>query len=222
MPVARTPLHHWHASHGARFTNREGWQVVTAYGEAEREAAAARAGLGLADISASAKVSLRGAGVPPLVQSLLPDSAAQRPGGVASLPGKSALACRLTEEHLLLLATPPTAITLRAVPEGQSVTPMDMSSAYAGFTLLGPHLEECLCRLTHLDLRAASIPVNACAETALAGVEALVVRLAGQALPTLFIYVPRDVGEYVWERLLEAGRDGPIMPVGLDALRLLR
>jgi glycine cleavage system aminomethyltransferase T len=51
-PIARTPLHHWHAAHGARFVERDGWQVVAAYSQAEREAEAAGAGLGLADLTA--------------------------------------------------------------------------------------------------------------------------------------------------------------------------
>src|SRR5262245_57319107 len=102
-PVARTPLYHWHAAHGAQFAERGGWQGVTAYSGAEREVAAARAGLGVADVSAFGKISLRGAGVPSLVQSLVPGSAALHPRGVALVPGESSLACRLTDDHLLLL-----------------------------------------------------------------------------------------------------------------------
>jgi hypothetical protein len=63
-PVARTPLHHWHAAHGARFADLDGWQVVAGYGALEREVAAARGGLGLADISAFKKINLHGPGVP--------------------------------------------------------------------------------------------------------------------------------------------------------------
>src|SRR6516165_3812712 len=129
MAVARTPLHHWHAAHGARFTDRDGWQVVASYTEARREADAARTSLGLADISASAKVSLRGVGVPSLVEALLPDGAARRPGGVAALPGEPALACRLTDDHLLFLASPPAAMTLRTIAESPSVVQTDATSA---------------------------------------------------------------------------------------------
>ena len=98
-PVARTPLHHWHHAHGARFIERDGWQVVAAYRGAEPEAAAAQAGLGLADVSSFAKVSLRGPGVRAAVPSLAP--------GSVGFPGESVLACRLTDDHLLLLASAP-------------------------------------------------------------------------------------------------------------------
>jgi glycine cleavage system aminomethyltransferase T len=58
-PVARTPLHAWHAAHSARFVERDGWQVVAAYTTPEREAEAARAGLGVVDISSFADVAPR-------------------------------------------------------------------------------------------------------------------------------------------------------------------
>src|SRR5438105_5066080 len=102
--VARTPLHHWHADHGARFTDWAGWQTAAVYSSVEREVDAARAGLSLADVSALAKVSLRGPGVPTVVQSLVADGPALSPRAVASVFGDATMACRLTEDHLLLLA----------------------------------------------------------------------------------------------------------------------
>jgi len=218
-PVARTPLHHWHAAHGAQFTELDGWQVVAAYSDAEQEAKAARAGLGLADVSAFAKISLRGTGVSSVVQALVPDSAALHPRGVARLPCEAALACRLADDHLLLLAATPSATALSqrlaGLPEGRPLVQTDVTSAYAGFEVLGPRLDELLRRLTHQDVRPTALPMNSCAETALAGVEALLVRSAEGPVR---IYVGWDLGEYVWERLLEAGREVPITPVGLEAL----
>lgn len=216
MPVARTPLHHWHAAHGARFAARDGWQLVAAYSGAEVEADAARTALGIADISGSAKISLRGPGVASVVP---------RPRGVVALPDVPALACRLTDDHLLLLAPTPDATALGRYAagrcEGQPVVRTDVTSAYAGFRLIGPRLDELLRRLTHLDVRAAAFPVGSCAETAFAGVEALLVRPAEQSLPSMHIYVAWDVGEFVWERMLEAGDNVPIAPVGVEALALL-
>jgi heterotetrameric sarcosine oxidase gamma subunit len=218
-------LHAWHAAHGARFTDRDGWQVVAMYSDAGREAEATRAGLGLADISALAKISVRGAGVPDLVRSLAPDGPALSPHGVAVLPARPALACRLAADHLLLLSPTPSASGLwqrvAGARQDGPVVPTDVTSAYAGFLLLGPRLDEVMRRLTHLDLRAASFPVNSCGETALAGVEALLVRATETSLPALRVYVPWDVAEFVWERMLEAGRDVPVAPLGREALALL-
>jgi sarcosine oxidase subunit alpha len=215
-PTRLTPLHYRHLAHGARFADRDGWQVVAAYSGAEPEVAAARAGVGLADASAFAKLSLRG----PAVRAAFP---ALAPGRVA-LPGESVLACRLTEDHLLLLAAaptvPPAMQRLADLHDGTGVQ-TDVTSAYAGFEAIGPGLEGVLRRLTHLDVRATALPPDSCAETALTGVEALLVRHDRGPLPALRVYVAWDLGEYVWERIIEAGRDAPITPIGLDALALL-
>jgi sarcosine oxidase subunit alpha len=216
--LARTPLHSWHAARGARFDDRAGWQVVAGYAGAQAEAEAARSGLGLADVSAFAKVSLRGPGV----SALAPGGAALRLLGVTALPPGPALACRLTEDHMLLLASSPDAAALDrhliGLGDDRALVRTDVTSAFAGFWLLGRSLEELLRRLTHLDVGPAALPPGSCAETALAGVEALLVRPAAGVQ----INVGWDVAEYVWERLLEAGRAWRITPVGWDALDLLR
>jgi aminomethyltransferase len=200
-----------------------GWQVPTSYDSSEKEAAAARAGLGLADVSAGGKVSFGGRGVPALVQNLAPDSPAMKPLGVTWFPGaESTLACRLTEEHLLLLsltsAAPPAQLEL----PGQAIVTTDVTSGLAGFLLVGPHTDELLRGLTHLDVRHAAFPVNSCAETSLAGVEALLVRSLEASVPTMRIYVAWDMAEYGWERLMETGRRWGILPIGLEALPALR
>jgi heterotetrameric sarcosine oxidase gamma subunit len=225
MSRARSPLHHWHAAQGARFADRDGWQIVTAYSDPQREVEAARHGLGLADISAFAKISLRGLGVKHLVASLSPDGAAQSPGGVISVDSGPALSCRLTKDHLLLLAPTPTPTVLgqrlATLAKDQPVILTDVTSAYAGFVVVGPRWEELLRRLTSLDLRPNTFPMNSCTETALAGVEAILVRSSESSLPCLRIYVAWDLGEYVWERILEAGREQGLLPLGLEALGLL-
>jgi sarcosine oxidase subunit alpha len=225
MSHARSPLHHWHAAHGARFADRDDWQVVTSYSDPRREVEAARSGLGLADISAFTKISVRGPGVAALIPSLTVDGASLSPRGVALTPDGLALACRLTEDHLLLLASMPTATglsqRLASLRDGRAVVKTDVTSAYAGFVLVGPRPEELLCHLTHLDLRPSSFSLNSCAETSLAGVEALLVRPAGLSVPSLYVYVAWDLGEYVWERMMEAGHNGQITPVGLKTLGLL-
>jgi sarcosine oxidase subunit alpha len=220
VPVARTPLHAWHQAHGARFREEDGWLVVSAYSGAESEAASARAGLGMADISACAKFAWLRPGVSALARSLLADGADLPCGKVAAIPGESGLACRLTDDHLLLLYGGPTP-RRRDLP-GATAVATDVTSAYAGFALIGPRLEEYLRRLTHLDVRPTAFPPGSCAETPFGGVEALLVRPPAGSLPTLQVLVAWDLGEYVWERMLDAASDVPITPLGLGARAILR
>ncbi len=221
--VARTPLHHWHVEHGARLADNDGWQVAAVYSAVEREIAAARAGLGLADLSAFAKVSVLGKGVAALTRALRGEAPELKPLDVAALTAPvSALACRLTEEQLLLLANTtqakPLDDQLTALTQGHLAVSADVTSAYAGFALVGPHIDELLAQLSSLDV----LPAGSCAETNLAGVQALLARPPEQALPEVRVHVSWDLGEFVWERLLETGRGLGIVPLGLDAWRRLR
>jgi sarcosine oxidase subunit alpha len=217
VPLARTPLHDWHAQHGAHFVTVHGWQVPAGYSSAESEAVAARNGVGIADVSSQGKLSYRGKGVPVLAQRLAPDS---KRLGVTWLRGEqAALLCRLTDEHLLVLS-----LTEEPIPPGETgenVLAINVTCALAGFFLIGPRLEELLRRMTAFDVRETSLPVNGCAETSLAGVEALLVRSPEVPLPAMRVYVAWDMAEHVWERLLEAGRDLGIAPLGQEGLRLL-
>lgn len=219
-PVARTPLHDWHAAHGARFEVRNGWNVPTVYSSPEGEAAEARRDVGVADVSATAKLSFRGKEVAALVAKLAPNTPAAKARGVALLNcPEPALACRVTDDSLLLLSL--TEKQLHLDTQDGRILAIDVTSAYAGFCLVGPRTEELLRRLTALDVRAAAFPANSCAETSLASVEALLVRGPNGFVPAVRAYVAWDVAEYVWERLLEAGRDLGVSPLGPEGLRLL-
>jgi heterotetrameric sarcosine oxidase gamma subunit len=224
-PLCRTPLHHWHAARATRFTDSPEWRLPLVYSTVEREVAAARSGVALADLSAFAKISLLGGGVPALAQALAPESPATKPRSVAVLePHGPVLACRLTDDHLLLLdaTTAATALQerLARLPALPQVVQVDASATYAGFLLAGPRLEEMLPRLTALDV-AALLPVGACAETAFAGVHALLVRAPEMSVPCVRVYVGWDLAEFAWERLLEEGRRHGLAPLGLEALNAL-
>jgi sarcosine oxidase subunit alpha len=225
-PRQRTPLHPWHASHGARFTDLGGWELPAVYTTREREVAAARTGLVLADISVFAKLSLIGSGVPAMVQALTGDGTAAKPRGVAALDDAGRLlACRLTTEHLLLLASTINLGVFDArlgnLLADPTVVRGEAASAQAGFCLAGFAMEKVLHRLTSLDVGPSVLPPGSCAETGLASVQALLVRPPESQFPSLRVHVGWDVAEYVWERLLDAGRSQEVVPVGMEALRSL-
>ncbi len=208
--------------------DRDGWQVPLAYVGAEQEEAVARSAVGLADLSAFAKISLRGRGLADCTQTLLGDCQAATPRNVALLDAAGpVLACRLHQEHLLLLALTTNRVALNkkldALHCGSSMVRHDTTSALAGFALLGPATEEVLRRLTALDVSAAALPPGWCAETGLATVQALLVRPPGLPLPGVLIYVAWDLAEFVWETLWELGLAWGLQPVGMEAgWKLLR
>jgi heterotetrameric sarcosine oxidase gamma subunit len=220
--LARTPLHHWHAARNARFVERDGWQIPAAYGEVDREMAVVRAGLGLVDVSALAKISLHGASVATLAKAVVGESTASKPGGVSTFAtGGRGLACCLTQDHLLLLAFTSSAAALRAslaaVRQEPAVVENDVSCAYAAFCLLGAAADNVLRPLTALDVGPVSMPAGSCAETNVGGVYSLLIRPPGMPRHSLYILVAWDLAESMWEWLLHAGQAHGVEPVGLDA-----
>jgi glycine cleavage system aminomethyltransferase T len=219
-PLARTPLHHWHVTRGAHFTDSDSWRVVECYTSIESETAAARTGVGLCDASAFAKASLTGPGVSALTPDLAGGAAALRPLGVAAA-ASHVLACRLTEDQLLLLASTTSPASLEeqlAQSRGrEGLVHTDVTSALAGCCLIGPATQDLLRRVSPLKLPAA----GSCAETSLAGVQALLVHPPDTVLPSIELYVAWDLAEYVWERLLDAGHGLRLTPVGVASLRQL-
>jgi aminomethyltransferase len=224
-PRARTPLHHWHAALGARFQESDGWLIPAVYSDVAKEVTAARAVSALADLSAFAKTNLIGRDVPELVGALLGERAASETGKVAVIPGDHpALACRLTIDQLLLVASAtaaPLADRLASLTEGRSVLCRDVTCAYAGFCLLGSQGEAVLRQLTPLDISSAALPAGSCAQTSLAGVHALLVRPPDTAIPATRIFVAWDMSEYIWERVMDVGKPLGLVPLGVEAWRSL-
>lgn len=222
-PLARTPLLAWHAAHGAQVVESEGWQLPSTYADVEQEQAAARTSLAICDVSAFSKVSLQGQAVPILTWSLAGMGGAMKPQGVSRFMANSAmLACRLAEQHLLLLASslvvPGFEQYLANLGRTLPAIQMNVTTAYAGMWLVGPRGDELLRRLTALDVSAAGLPPDRCVETKLAQVHALLVRSSELELPSVRLYVPWELGEYVWEVLFDVGRRFDVAPMGLEAL----
>jgi glycine cleavage system aminomethyltransferase T len=108
-----------------------------------------------------------------------------------------------------------------ALADISALEPEPAGQGLAGLWLLGPRVDEVLRQLTSLDL-AASLPRGARAETGVAGIHALLIRTNSIPLENVQLHIAWDLGEYVWENLLHAGRQVGIVPLGLDALDMLR
>jgi glycine cleavage system aminomethyltransferase T len=220
-PLAYTPLYHWHALHGAQLVQRHGWQVAATYSDIEGEISHGRLGLCIVDISSFAKLSLFGQGLSGLVETFMGNLGLAKSRSVARLAGNTpGLACRLTRERLLLLSwTMRTGGATDLLANWRNLEPLvtdDVTSSYAGICLLGVSADRLLRRLTSLDL-AAALPPASCAETSVAGVQALLIRPPLADVPVLCLYMAWDLAEYAWETLLEAGRREGVRALGLDA-----
>jgi len=223
-PVARTAMHRLHVDGGARMASVGGWELPEAYAGGEAEARAARAGVGLWDLSASAKWEIRGAGTPEAVQSLL-GIPAPEVGRAAKgiMAGKEAMILRLAPDRALAVGPPglEAEAVQRAVATDGCTHLVNVSSGMAGMRVAGPAARAILATLTSLDVAPSALPELACAETGLARVHAILLRRDLGDLPAFEIYAARNYGAYLWEAFLDVGKTRGLVSCGHESEGLL-
>ena len=225
LPQRISPLHRRHLSLGAQMTSEKGWQRPARYASAQEEAAAVQSGAGLCDITPVGKLLLQGADIEASVRASLPGVEIPAPGGVTRHEDRH-LFCRLAVDQLLLL-TPPDATddiqaTMATTQPNTCAHLVDTTSGLTGLCLAGPRSQDVLSKLTDLDLTLPATADMTCTQTSLSGVLAILVRADFGDVPCYRIFVSRDLGEFAWDVLTEAGSSEGLTPFGVDALRLLR
>jgi aminomethyltransferase len=218
-----------------------GWEMPVSYSGILAEHLAVRRAAGLFDVSHMGEIEVRGPGAEPFVDWLTPN----RVRGLA--PGRAQYSALLTErgtyvDDLLVYRLGPETILLvvnasntekdldwiRVRGEswnagsgaGGAVAIDDTSDATALLALQGPLAVEILAPLTTSDVGA--LRSFGLVETGLAGDRAVVSRTGYTGEDGFEIFVAADCAERVWNRLLDAGRERGLLPVGLGARDTLR
>jgi sarcosine oxidase subunit alpha len=197
-PVKRSAVHHLHVHERARFAVQHGWEIAASFGDVGAERNAALQAVALADVSWLGKLECKG----PWAASL------------ASQPVAGGIACPVTPERLLWIVEPSSIDrakkTLESVRAGQSRCYLiDTSSVHASFELRGPHVSDVLSKLASAKPEIGT-PIFA----SVGGVRSLFVR----STRGLQLHFQREFGEYLWESLLDAGKEFGIRAVGVEAL----
>jgi glycine cleavage system aminomethyltransferase T len=188
--AARSPMERQAAGAGARFEERDGWNVAVAY---EREDAAAG---GWMDVSHLPKLELHG------------DPGVELETGTARRLD-DAWWCPLTPEHTLVIGPGATRVS------APGAWALDVTSVWAGLALCGPSARQTFERFTAIDVRERALPVGGLRPGSVARVPGLVLREADQRFLMLFGWA---LGEYVWSVVEDAARPFGAGPMGFDAL----
>ena len=230
--IRRSALHAFHLAEASMIEDH-GWQCANSYGSVEAEVRAIREQVGLSDISPLAKLDMQGNDVfaslgqkLSLGLSLGISRAVRVPAQVLQIDAQaSGLLCSLAGNHARLISPPGTAGTVRAQVESAMqqtadsacIHLTDVTSHFTAIQIVGPHSRDLLRKLTALDLRPAQFPDLSCAQGSLAHIHALVLRADMQAHLAYQVYCGREFGEYLWDALLDAGREFGARPFGLAA-----
>jgi glycine cleavage system aminomethyltransferase T len=199
--IRRSPAAGLSSRRGAVFVEEAGWEIPASYGDDEAERAAIRDRVAIADVTARAKVDLRGR---------LP----------AELPLLAAtIVARISSDWAVVFGGPDAeARLIRAIEPvaGPGAMVTDVTHLFAGFALVGPDLPAVLERTTSWD--PTTLAPGEATGAPIAEVRALMVR-RDLSVPLVEVYVATEFARYVWEELsgVVSGLGGT--PVGWQALR---
>ena len=233
-PHRLSPLHATHQRLGAQFVSSSDWQVPQVYDSPEGEAAAVRERVGIADLSACGKLIVHGKAAGETLAEVF-GLAPSAPGTVSpamaptdtgqGVPGT--YVARLTPDEFLVI-TPPgedreaaQGIEQGRVAGGHFVSVVNQSSGLAGLLVAGPRSHDLLSKLCALPLSPDELPDRRVAQSRLAKVHVILVRVDSGGLPAFELYFERPYAEYVWASLMDAGGEFGVIPFGWEARALL-
>ncbi len=235
-PVRRSPLHDWHAGHGAEWLVAGQWLRPDHYGDPAAEVRATRAGVGIVDVSPLGKIDLRGGHVPKLLDLVYTnrwgrlDVGRVRYGIMCAEDGvvmDDGVTARLADERWYMTTTSGGAGRVwnwlddwlqTGFPHWQ-VRMTAVSDGYAAMNVAGPGSRELLASLTDVDVGPGAFPYMHAREGTVAGVAGcLLLRIGFTGELSYEVHVPAGHGLHVWEALVEAGA----APFGIEAQRIMR
>jgi heterotetrameric sarcosine oxidase gamma subunit len=200
----------------------EGWRVPVAFGGAAGELQAAREGVVLGDDTPRGKIRVQGDGVDATVR----DALGQLPEHVGRMAQAGAVEIVLLRPDLCHVGTtaPGRDSALAALTAACRSTPVTITDVTHGrfeLRLVGPAAPVLLSKVCGIDFHGSAFGTGQARETSVAKTRQLVIRADLGDLPAYRLIGGRGLGLYIWDTLMEAGRDLGVEPIGADALLTL-
>ena len=231
MELKRTPLYMAHLGLGARFVGFAGWQMPVQYSSLLEEHRRVRSSCGLFDVSHMGEIEVRGGGALAAVEIVSTNRASSlgqgqcqytficnEKGGVKD----DALLYRLPEDRFLFCVNAGnTEKVYNWIKENTSAAEvLDVSEKYAQIALQGPLSEKVLKPLCSAEL--SSLRYYHFVNAGVCGRPAIVSRTGYTGEDGFEIYISPDEAEFIWDAVMDAGKDAGILPCGLGARDTLR
>jgi len=230
--LEKTPLNAAHRRLGARMVDFGGWDMPVEYSGIIAEHLAVRRAVGVFDVSHMGEIEIRGAQALGLIDFITSNAASRLQDGQAQYSGllypnagfvDDILVHRLAADHYFLCVN---AANQRKdydwiVSHNRFDAEVEFASEkYVQIAIQGPRALATLSHLTKTDL--AAIRYYWFARGEVRGAPAIIARTGYTGEDGFEIYIPPDEGERIWNAVLEAGKDGGILPCGLGARNTLR
>jgi aminomethyltransferase len=237
--LAQTPLHGWHAAHGARLVDFAGWSMPVQYASIVAEHQATRTTAGLFDVSHMARIRFDG----PAAESFLDRLVTRRIAGMAAGQIRYALVTnheggilddvlvyhlidrQTGESYYQMVANASNRrkiLTWIEANLGHGAAPdfADRTHETAMISVQGPRAHELLKPLSAGDPLALKYYTGV--ETDLAGAPGILSRTGYTGEDGWELIVPADGALGLWESLVQRGAELGVMAAGLGARDTLR
>lgn len=250
-PIRRTAIHQRHLQAGAKMMPAGNWQRPAYYGFKDKngqlasrercmqeEACHVRKSVGLIDVSTLGGLDIRGPDAAELLERMYTFAFAKQPIGrtrYALMTNEhgvvidDGVCARLADQHFYVTATTSGVDRIYQsmlkwnVQWRLNVDIANVTAAIAAVNLAGPDSRKVLAKVcADIDLSPAAFPYLGVRRGTVAGIAARVMRVGFVGELGYEIHVPARYAEYLWDTLMEAGREHGIRPFGVEAQRLLR
>ena len=248
MPTRKTPMHTWHEKNNAVFVDAGAWKRPRYYKQgneslfeaSKREAKNVRDHVGICDVTTLGKIDIKGPDAAEFLNRVYTNAWLKLPIGKArygvmlredGIVMDDGTTTRISENHYHMTTTTAQAANvlshleyyLQIVWPELNVNVISTTEQWAGAALAGPKSRDVLAKLfPNLDVTNESLPFMGYMEGDLFGVKARIFRISFSGELAYEINVESDYGLYMWEKIIEIGKEFNIQPYGTEALSTLR
>jgi len=247
-PTRKSPIHDWHKKNNAVFVDAGLWLRPRYYKQGEetlaeaakREAINVRKNVGICDVTSLGKIDIKGPDSSEFLNRIYTNAWSKLPVGKArygvmlredGIVFDDGTTTRIAENHFHMTTTTAQAVNvlshleyyLQVVWPNLNVNVLSTTEQWAGVALAGPNSRNLLSKLfPNDDVTNEGIPFMGYKESELFGVPARIFRISFSGELAYEINVESGYGIFMWEKIIELGKEMNIEPYGTEALSTLR
>lgn len=247
-PTRKSPIHEWHEKNNAVFVDAGLWLRPRYYKQgnetlqeaAKREATNVRNNVGICDVTSLGKIDIKGPDSSEFLNRIYTNAWMKLPVGKArygvmlredGIVFDDGTTTRISENHFHMTTTTAQAVNvlahleyyLQVVWSELDVNVLSTTEQWAGVALAGPNSRNLLNKLfPEIDVSNEAIPFMGYKEANLFGVPARIFRISFSGELAYEINVESGYGIFMWEKIIELGKEMNIEPYGTEALSTLR
>jgi len=247
-PTRKSPMHSWHEKNNAIFVDAGLWVRPRYYKQekeslheaSKREALNVRNNVGICDVTSLGKIDIKGTDSSEFLNRIYTNAWKKLPIGKArygvmlredGIVFDDGTTTRISENHFHMTTTTAQAANvlahlefyLQVVWPELDVNVLSTTEQWAGAALAGPNSRNLLSKIfPNTNVSNEALPFMGYKESNLFGVPTRIFRISFSGELAYEINVESGYGIFMWEKIIELGKEMNIEPYGTEALSTLR